>query len=246
MTSLMNHEGRIATYYWSVLARVFNKLYPQFRFQKRGSKSYSWNINASDEVNALLNYGYAVLESEVRKAINSVGLDPTIGFLHETAPSKEPLVYDIQELFRWLIDFSIIELLGQKKLRKSDFITTENYHIRLTEKAAKLLLERISLDFNRKVSYKQGKNFTYQNILLDNVQQLSNYVLDKSEALSFKIPGVQIMREASLDIRKKIMDMTGEERKKLRINKSTLWYQRKNIAEGKRIKVYDKLLSKLI
>ncbi|MGI0012396.1 MAG: CRISPR-associated endonuclease Cas1, partial [Nitrososphaera sp.] len=59
VTSLMNHEGRIATYYWSVLARVFNKLYPQFRFQKRGSKSYSWNINASDEVNALLNYGYA-------------------------------------------------------------------------------------------------------------------------------------------------------------------------------------------
>ncbi|MEM3503969.1 MAG: CRISPR-associated endonuclease Cas1 [Nitrososphaeria archaeon] len=40
-------------------------------------------MNASDEINALLNDGYAVLESEVRKDLNSIGLDPSIGFLHE-------------------------------------------------------------------------------------------------------------------------------------------------------------------
>ncbi|WP_084790797.1 CRISPR-associated endonuclease Cas1 [Nitrososphaera viennensis] len=33
---------------------------------------------------------------------NGVGLDPAIGFLHDLAESKEPLVCDLQELFRWL------------------------------------------------------------------------------------------------------------------------------------------------
>jgi CRISPR-associated protein Cas1 len=64
INDLMLYEGRIATFYWTLLARIFNRLYPEFHFVKRGSKSYSWNMNASDEVNALLNYGYAILESE--------------------------------------------------------------------------------------------------------------------------------------------------------------------------------------
>jgi len=56
-------------FYWSILARIFNQLHPEFRFTKRGSKSYSWNMNASDEINTLLNYGYAVLESKIRKCV---------------------------------------------------------------------------------------------------------------------------------------------------------------------------------
>ena len=124
-------------------------------------------MNASDEVNALLNYGYVILESEVRKAINSVGLEPTVGFLHELAESKTPLVYDIQELFRWIIDLSVIQLPGKKQLKKSDFIVTENYHIRLKPTAGKLLIEKISMNFNRKAGYKHNKNYTYQSILYD-------------------------------------------------------------------------------
>jgi len=71
-------------------------------------------MNASDEVNALLNYGYAILESEIRKDINAVGLDPTIGFLHELAQTKTLLVYDIQELFRWLVDLSVLQILEKR------------------------------------------------------------------------------------------------------------------------------------
>ena len=37
----------------------------------------------SDEINAMLNYGYAILESEVRRTLNSIGFDSSIGFLHE-------------------------------------------------------------------------------------------------------------------------------------------------------------------
>ena len=38
----------------------------------------------SDKINALLNYGYSILSSEIKKFLNSVGLDSQIGFLHET------------------------------------------------------------------------------------------------------------------------------------------------------------------
>jgi len=105
---LMTYEGRIAGIYHDNLTSIFNKLYPEFNFTGRKNKSNSRNYNASDEINALLNYGYAILESEVRKMINSVGLDYSIGFLHEINQSRIPLVYDIQELFRWIIDISII------------------------------------------------------------------------------------------------------------------------------------------
>jgi CRISPR-associated protein Cas1 len=157
------------------------------------------------------------------------------------------LVYDIQEFFRWIIDLAVIEILEEKELKKSDFITTENYHICLTEKAAKALFERISLNFNTKArDYKHGKSSTYQNILLDNVQQLSNFVLDKSKTISFRIPNVNVTREDSLDIRQKILDITTEGRKKLGINKSTIWYQKKKVLEGKKTRLYQKTLSKFV
>ena len=116
---LMTYEERIAGIYHDNLTAIFNQLYPEFNFTGRKNNSNSRNYNASDEIKALLNYDYAILESEIRKAINSVGLDYSIGFLHEITQSITPLVYDIQELFRWLIDISAIQLLEEKKIKKS-------------------------------------------------------------------------------------------------------------------------------
>jgi len=132
-------------------------------------KSNSRNYNASDEINALLNNGYAILESDIRKSINGIGLDYSVGFLHEINQSRTPLVYDIQELFRWIIDISVIQLLEEKKIKKSDFIITENYYIRLSEGIAKLLIEKINSNFNAKYTYKNNKQYSYQIILQDNL-----------------------------------------------------------------------------
>ena len=56
--------------------------------------------------------------------------------MYEINQSRTPLVYDIQELFRWLIDVSAIQVLEEKKIKKDDFMITENYHTRLGEDAA--------------------------------------------------------------------------------------------------------------
>jgi CRISPR-associated protein Cas1 len=81
-------------------------------------------------------------------------LDPAVCFLHELDESKESLAYDMQELSRWLVDLSVIQLLEEKKLKKFDFIVTENYHIRLKEQTAKALIERIKLNMNAKSIFK--------------------------------------------------------------------------------------------
>lgn len=244
VNSLLNYEGRIATYYWSIIVKIVNELSPEFHFVKRGSKSYSWNMNASDEVNAVLNYGYAILESEVRKDINAVGLDPTIGLLHELAASKTPLVYDIQELFRWLVDLSVLQLLEEKKVKKTDFIVTENYHLRLKPVTAKMLIEKIRLNMDIKVPYKNNKQHSYQSILLDCVQQMANFVIGKRTDLLLDIPTMNIRRIVSLELRHKILTLSPIERKRLGINKSTLWYQKRRLLHGRNIKLYAKTRSK--
>ena len=241
----MTYEGRIAGIYHDNLTRIFNQLNPEFNFTGRKNKSNSRNYNASDEINALLNYGYAILESEIRKSINSIGLDYSIGFLHEINQSRTPLIYDIQELFRWLIDVSVIQLLEEKKIKKSDFIITENYHTRLGEDVAKLLIEKINSNFNARYNFKNGKNYSYQIILQDNLQQLANFIVDKKKEFDFVIPKMKLDRNDNLELREKILNITSEERKKLGINKSTLWYIKKNLTEGKTPKIHEKILLKI-
>src|SRR3989475_237499 len=212
-SNLMMYEGRIATVYFNNVSMVFAKITPKFPFSARADKTNNRNYNAADEINALLNYGYAILESEVRKAVNASGLDYSIGFLHEILQEYTP--------------------------KKSDFIITENYHIRLKEDIAKLLIEKIRINFNRKAPYKE-KNYTYQNILYNNVQQLANFVSDNRKDIEFVIPKLEINRKDTISLKEKILSITPEDRKKLGMNKSTLWYMKNNIKKGKRIKLYRK------
>jgi CRISPR-associated protein Cas1 len=70
-------EGRTALRYWE----TFRKILPYWlHFQGRMATSH--NNNASDPFNAALNYGYGFLKIQCRIAVNSVGMEPAVGFLH--------------------------------------------------------------------------------------------------------------------------------------------------------------------
>ena len=105
--------------------------------------------------------------------------------------SNTPLVYDLLELYRWIVDLSVLQLLEDRKLKKSDFIVTEHYHTRLREHTAKLLIGKLQLNLNRRVPYK-NKQYMYDGVLQDNVQILANHVQDKQTVLQFCIPPVKI------------------------------------------------------
>jgi CRISPR/Cas system-associated endonuclease Cas1 len=78
---IMSHEARIAKVYFEYLRIVFSKVAPQFSFESRANLVYTGADHASDKINALLNYGHSILSSEIKKFLNSVGLDSQIGFL---------------------------------------------------------------------------------------------------------------------------------------------------------------------
>ena len=136
-------------------------------------------------------------------------------------------------------------MLEKKKIKKSDFIITENYHTRLGEEIAKLLIEKINSNFNARYNYKNDINYSYQIILQDNLQHLSNFIIDKKKEFDFVIPKMKLNRNDNAQLKENILSMTNDERKRLGINKSTLWYIKKNLSEGKTPKIYEKILLKI-
>jgi CRISPR-associated protein Cas1 len=63
--------------------------------------------------------------------------------------------------------------------------------------------------------------------------------------VKFTVPHIAINRRDDLSTRKMILSMTPQERKRLGIGKTTLWYMKKDIADGKTRKIYSKVLEKL-
>jgi len=80
------------------------------------------NRHARHPVNALLNYGYAVLESQVRIAIAEAGLDPTIGYLHVCQPGRQALVYDLMEPYRPQVDREVLAFVRSQAFTPRDFV----------------------------------------------------------------------------------------------------------------------------
>lgn len=109
----------------------------------------------------------------------------------------------------------MIQLLEEKKIKKSDFIITENCYTRLGEDIAKLFIEKINSNFNDRYNYKNGKKYSYQIILQDNLQQLSNFIVEKKNGFDFVISKIKLIRKDNLELREKILSMTQDERKEL-------------------------------
>lgn len=89
------------------------------------------NRKAHHPVNAMLNYAYAVLESQVRIAIAEAGFDPSIGYLHVCQAGRDSLVYDLMEPYRPKVDRSVLGFIGDEVFTPSDFIIDLNGVCRL-------------------------------------------------------------------------------------------------------------------
>jgi len=117
--------------------------------------------------------------------------------------------------------------------------------MRLSEDVAKLLIEKINSNFNAKYNYKNNKNYSYQIILQDNLQQLATFIVNKRKEFEFSIPKIHLNGSNTTSLNEKIINITLQQRKQLGINKSTIHYLKNNLLQGKKIKVYSKTFSKL-
>ena len=94
---------------------------------------------ATNAANAILNYLYAILESEARIASLSMGLDPGIGFMHADQKSRDSLACDLMEAVRPKIDSYLLDFLTSRAFKKSDFFETREGLCRLMPSVAKPL-----------------------------------------------------------------------------------------------------------
>ncbi|MBV9976628.1 MAG: CRISPR-associated endonuclease Cas1 [Hyphomicrobiales bacterium] len=99
------------------------------------------NRNAAHPVNAMLNYAYAVLESEVRIQLVADGFDPTKGIMHEVRQGSSAFVFDMMELQRPRADRAVLDFLNVNVLHSADFTIGSNGVCRLNPQMARSILE---------------------------------------------------------------------------------------------------------
>jgi CRISPR-associated protein Cas1 len=97
------------------------------------------NRNASHPMNALLNYAYGVLESQVRIATIATGLDPMMGYLHACHPGRVALVYDLMEPLRPQVDRLVLKFVGSHTFTPADFVLTGQGVCRLHPQLARTI-----------------------------------------------------------------------------------------------------------
>jgi CRISP-associated protein Cas1 len=94
-----------------------------------------------DRMNALLSFLYSLLTNDCRSALESVGLDPQLGFLHAIRPGRAALALDLLEEFRSILgDRLTLTLINRKQLQPSDFELRPGGAVQLHENARKALI----------------------------------------------------------------------------------------------------------
>lgn len=96
---------------------------------------------AINPANALLNYVYAMLESEAGIAARAAGLDPAIGLLHADLPYRDSLACDLMEPARPRVDAFVLDMLQTRTFRVEDFAETRQGACRVSPGVARLLAE---------------------------------------------------------------------------------------------------------
>jgi len=91
--------------------------------------------------NAILNYLYAVLESESRLAAAALGLDPGIGVLHLDTPARDSLACDLMEAVRPQVDAFLLDWITREPLKREWFFEQRNGNCRLMASLAAKLSE---------------------------------------------------------------------------------------------------------
>lgn len=114
---LRGYEGESAMTYFSVFDQLIVQQKEDFKMEGRSRRP------PLDNVNALLSFVYTLLMHEVRAALESVGLDPCVGFLHVDRPGRQSLALDLMEEFRpFLADRLVLTLINRKQVSANGFV----------------------------------------------------------------------------------------------------------------------------
>lgn len=130
--TLMGREGEAAQVYFGVFQHLIRQ--PGFQFDARRRRP------PTDPVNALLSFCYTLLTHDCRSALETTGLDPASGFLHQLRSGRPSLALDLAEEFRPIIDRFVLSLINKRQLSLKDFEEWPNGSFTLKEEPRRTLL----------------------------------------------------------------------------------------------------------
>ena len=128
-------EGEAAREYFNCFDELIVSQKENFYFKERVKRP------PTDKVNALLSFLYTLLSNDVASALEVVGLDPQVGYLHKDRPGRNSLALDIVEEFRsYMVDRFVLSLINRKQVNKDGFVSKENGAVIMCDDTKKKIL----------------------------------------------------------------------------------------------------------
>jgi len=135
LETVRGREGEAAKTYFAVFDYLITAQKEEFRFRGRSRRP------PLDNMNALLSFFYTLLVHDVSSALEAVGLDPAVGYLHRDRPGRPGLALDLMEEFRsFLADRLALSLVNRRQISGSEFRKSETGAVMMNEKARKTVL----------------------------------------------------------------------------------------------------------
>ena len=129
-------EGQAASSYFKIFDQMILQQKEDFQFLMRTRRP------PLDNVNAMLSFVYTLLAKDVAAALETVGLDAYVGFLHRDRPGRVSLALDLMEELRGVVaDRLVLSMINKKILNKNDFIQKENGAIVMTDDARRKIIK---------------------------------------------------------------------------------------------------------
>lgn len=128
-------EGEAARTYFSAFDGLITCQKEDFYFQQRSRRP------PLDNVNGLLSFIYTLLVHDITSALECVGLDPAVGFLHTDRPGRPSLALDMMEELRpYLADRLVLSLINRQQVKGKGFVTTESGAVLMDDATRKEVL----------------------------------------------------------------------------------------------------------
>jgi len=135
LEQLRGFEGETASQYFSVFDDLILQNKEHFFFKVRSKRP------PLDNVNAMLSFTYTLLANDVASALETVGLDPYVGFLHRDRPGRISLALDLMEELRTVYaDRFVLSLINRRIVDANGFTKKENGTVVMNENTRKNLL----------------------------------------------------------------------------------------------------------
>ena len=133
--TLIGEEGLAANKYFEVFPCMMTQQREGFPFSGRNRRP------PKDAVNAMLSLAYTLIANDVAAALETVGLDPYVGFLHTLRPGRASLALDMSEELRaYLGDRFVLSLINRRQVTPNDFLYQGERGVTMSENGRKTFI----------------------------------------------------------------------------------------------------------